>query len=48
MPIIDLNKVIGVWKDEIKHWNFNERMELQRLLIASFERDYEDMRKLRR
>jgi hypothetical protein len=45
MPIIDLNKVIGAWTENIKHWNFQERMELQRLLTASFERDYDDMRR---
>lgn len=45
MPIIDLNKVVGEWTEEIKNWNFYERMELQRMLIASFERDYDEMRK---
>jgi hypothetical protein len=45
MPIIDLNKVVGTWTDQIKTWNFYERMELQRLLTASFERDYDDLRR---
>lgn len=45
MPIIDLNKVISVWTSYIKNWNFEERMELQRLITASFERDYDEMRR---
>ena len=44
MPIIDLNKVFGCWTSYIKNWNFQERMELQRMLTASFERDYDEMR----
>lgn len=48
MPIIDLNKVVGEWTEKIKHWNFQERMELQRMLTASFERDYDEMRSRRK
>ncbi len=46
MPIIDLNKVVGVWTDnDIRDWGFHEKIELMRLLTVSFERDYDEMRK---
>lgn len=44
MPIIDLNKVVGVWQKDIRNWGFQEKTELMRMLIASLERDYDEMR----
>ena len=47
MPIIDLNKVVGVWQDnDIRNWGFHEKIELMRMLTASIERDYEEYRKV--
>lgn len=45
MPIINLNNVVHIWTEYVKKLNFYERMELQRMLSASFERDYDEMRK---